>query len=384
MSWARGRRLLVGVSLCAALLSGCGEETAKCGQPPGATCGGPGGAGGGGMGATGGSGGTSGVAGMAGSGGMSGMGGSGGSVMEPPIMGPAPTACVPMAAATTTVMKMVLHTGSEELMGLALRREDLFAADAMGIVRLAEGTTSLARVTMTQVDEVMAADLRLYWVDASSLFRVDYDAMAEAPELVASGLQAPATLLRHDETNVFYAHASTSSVWRQPIDGTAGAQLVTGASVKDLHVQGGSVFYAAGQAIKSVEIESGEVTDIVTAAPRAVLDIDTNGIELVWSDGVEVFTTDIEDQAMSVALTQAGPSATGSGQSRITHLALHGTAIYFADAAGNIGTAGLSGATCSLLHTGMGEVRGLAVLDEHKLFVNVRVGESSELWAIMH
>jgi len=87
---------------------------------------------------------------------------------------------------------------------------------------------------------------------------------------------------------------------------------------------------------------------------------------------------------MSVALTQAGPSATGTGQSRITHLALYGTAIYFADAAGNIGTAGLSGATCSLLHTGMGEVRGLVVLDEHKLFVNVRVGESSELWAIMH
>jgi hypothetical protein len=254
----------------------------------------------------------------------------------------------------------------------------------MGIVRLSAGSTTLARVTNAEVDEVMAADLRLYWVEAGSLYRVDYDAMGGMPELVASGLRTPATLLRHDENNVFYAHAGTSSVWRQPIDGSAGAQLVAGASVKDLHVQGGSVFYAAGSQIKSAEIESGEVTDIVTAAPRAVLDIDTNGTELVWSDGVEVFAADIDDPEMETPLTQAGPSATGTGQSRITHLALFGSAIYFADAAGNVGTAALSGATCSLLHTGVGEVRGLSVLDEHKLFINVRVGESSELWAIMH
>ena len=299
-------------------------------------------------------------------------------------MGPAPTACVPLAATSTNVMKTVLYSGSEELKGLALRRDDLFAADATGIVRLAEGTASLERVTTAEVDEVMAADLRLYWVEAGSLFRVDYDAMGEAPELVASGLQTPATLLRHDETNVFYAHAATSSVWRQPIDGSAGVQLVTGASVKDMHVQGGSVFFAAGKAITSIEIESGEDTEIVAAAPRAVLDIDTDGVTLVWSDGVEVFATDVEDRAMPIALTQAGPSATGTGQSRITHLALFGSAIYFADAAGNVGTARLAGASCSLLHAGMGQVRGLAVLDEHTLFANVRVGESSELWAIMH
>lgn len=381
MKSGSGRRLLAGVSLCVAL-SGCGSDS-KCEHttPTGQTTCSPGGEGGGG---SGGSGGASGVAGMAGSGGRSGAGGSGGSTMEPPITGPTPTACVPMAAATTTVMKTVLYSGSEDLKGLALRREDLFAADALGIVRLTEGATALARVTTAEVVELMAADLRMYWVDASSLYRVDFDAMGEEPELVASGLQTPATLLRHDEENVFYAHVSSSSVWRQPIDGSAGAQLVAGVSVKDLHVQGGSVFYAAGQAIRRVEIKSGQATDIVTTTPRPVLDIDTDGMALVWSDGVEVFSTDVDDPEVSIALTQAGPSAAGAGQSRITQLALHGSAIYFADAAGNLGTAALSGPSCSLLHTGAGQVRGLVVLDEHTLFVNVRVGESSELWAITH
>ena len=203
------------------------------------------------------------------------------------------------------------------------------------------------------------------------------------PELVASGLQTPATLLRHDETNVFYVHASSSSVWRQPLDGTAGVQLVMGTSVKDLHVQGGSVFFASGQKVQSIEAMGGggAVSDIVDDAPRIVLDIDTNGVDLVWSDGVELFATSVDDGSMHTPLTQAGPSASGMGQSRIKHMALRGASVVFADNAGNIGTAPINGSTCRLLISEAGDVRALAV-DDDAIYLNVRVGESSELWRI--
>jgi hypothetical protein len=274
--------------------------------------------------------------------------------------------------------KTVLYSGSEQLEGLAVRRSDLFATDATGIVRLSEGATSLARVTSATVGEVLAADLRLYWIDAGSLYRVDFDADGAVPDLVASGLQSPAKLLRHNEGNVFYA--STASVLRQPLDGAAGVQVVSAAAT-DIAVAGMSLFYASGQTIKRVSTEGGTAQDVVTDAPRAITDIETDSADLVWTDGVEVFGVEVEDGALDKPLTQAGPSATGTGQSRIKLLALQGNAVYFADNAGSIGMALLNGSLCELVASDVGEVHGL-VVDEDAIYVNVRVATGSELWRI--
>jgi hypothetical protein len=316
---------------------------------------------------------------MGGSGGA-GTGGSGGGVTEPPISGPAPTACVPTGPSLSALgaSRTVLYSGSEQLEGLAVRRSDLFATDATGIVRLAENATSLERVTTANVVEVLAADLRLYWMDAGSLYRVDFDADDAAPDLVVAGLQSSATLLRHDETNVFYM--SGSSVWRQPLDGTTGEQVVSAAAT-DLAVAGMSLFYASGQAIKRVSTEGGTAEDVMTGAPRAITDIETNGVDLVWTDGVEVFGIEIADGALDKPLTQAGPSAIGMGQSRIRHLALLGNAVYFADDAGSIGKALLNGSLCELIVAQAGDVRGL-IVDDDSIYVNVRVASGSELWRI--
>jgi hypothetical protein len=300
--------------------------------------------------------------------------------MEPAIMGPLPTACVPSgpSASELGASKTVLYRGSEQLEGLAVRRSDLFATDATGIVRLSEGATSLARVTTANVGEVLAADLRLYWIDAGSLYRVDFDGDGAMPEVVASGLRSPATLLRHDEANVYYA--STSSVLRQPLDGTAGAQVISAAAT-DLAVAGMSLFYASGQKIQRVSSEGGTAEDVVSDAPRAIADIETDGADLVWTDGVEVFGIALEDGAIDKPLTQAGPSATGTGQSRIKLLALHSNAVYFADNAGNIGKALLNGSLCELVASDVGEVHGL-IVDEDAIYLNVRQASGSELWRI--
>jgi len=362
--------------LCTALfLGGCGQdEPCSGGSCAGAAA------------QTGGVGGTGGASGMGGEGGdagMGGMGGSGGAQMEPPIMGPMPTACVPLIEAAAPTER-VLYEGVEELHGLAHRRSDLFAWDATGIVRLSEGAMQLERVASAQVEEVMAADLRLYWSQGSTLFRIDFDADAGEPELVAMGLQSPPTLLRHDQTNVFYAHASSSSVWQQPIDGSAGTQLAMTAGVNDLLVHGGRLYIASGQSVRRVDLATDEISDVIAQAPRTVLDIETNGPQLVWSDGVAVCSVDLEDPQAPMALTQAGPSATGVGQSRIKQIVLQGSAVFFADTAGNLGSAALSGASCRLLHVGRGDVRGLVVPDGDNIFVNVRAAQSSELWAIAH
>lgn len=371
------RRFLWSAWLGAAVLGACSADPkcepgrSSCAEDPAAGAGGAAGAAG-----------AMGGAGASGASGAGGEGGAGGVVMmEPPIVGPAPTACVPVAASAAS--KVVRYSGGEALEGLALRRLDLFAWDASGIVRLSEGATALERVTAAAVSEVLPAGLRLYWTDGASLYRVDYDADGAAPERVVEGLRAPATLLRNDETSVFYAHASSSSVWRQPLDGSAGAQLVSGVSAQDLHVHGGGVLYASGSKIERVMVESGAVTTLVAAAPRPVLEIETNGVELVWSDGVEVFAMGLGGAGEAAPLTQAGPSASGVGQSRIKRIVLHGSAVYFADNAGNIGTAALSGSSCALLYAAAGDVRGM-VVDDESVYVNVRVGESSELWALAH
>lgn len=374
MKRARVFGFVVGAAILA--LGGCGEDS----EPgcTGASCGGAGaGAIGGASGASGngGSGGVSGSSGAGGLGGSAGDGGMGG--MEPPIMGPQPMSCVPtgpMASALGASMT-VLYSGTELLEGLSMRRSDLFVTDPTGILRFSEGATALSRVTTASVAEVLAADLRLYWVNAGSLYRVDLDAQAEAPELVASGLQSPATLLRHDEKNVFYA--TTASVWKQPIDGTAGVQLVT-ADAADLSVAGETLYFASGQALKRVATEGGAAMDLVVDAPRTITDIETNGVDLVWTDGVEVFGTTVENAAMDKALTQAGPSATGVGQSRIGLLQLNGNAVYFADNAGNIGKALLNGSLCELIVQGAGDVRGLAVDDDY-VYLNVRASSGSQL-----
>lgn len=98
----------------------------------------------------------------------------------------------------------------------------------------------------------------------------------------------------------------------------------------------------------------------------------------MWTDGVEVFGTTIEDAAMDKALTQAGPSATGVGQSRIALLQLHRNAVYFADSAGNIGSALLNGSPCELIAQDAGEVRGLVVDDDY-VYLNVRTSSGSKL-----
>lgn len=377
MKRARAFGFAVGAAMLA--LGGCGEDSEPAGCT-GASCGGAGAGAIGGAGGASGQGGSGGVSGTSGTGGIGGSAGDGGmGGMEPPIMGPQPTACVPtgpMASALGASMT-VLYSGTELLEGLAMRRTDLFATDATGILRFSDGATALARVTTASVTEVLAADLRLYWADAGSLYRVDFDADAAMPELVASGLQSPATLLRHDEENVFYAHATTASVWKQPIDGTAGMQLVSAAAA-DLSVAGETLYFASGQAVKRVATEGGTAMDVVSDAPRTITDIDTNGVELVWTDGVEVFGTTTEEGAMDKALTQAGPSATGVGQSRIALLQLHGNAVYFADNAGNIGTALLNGSLCELIAQGAGDVRGLSVDDDY-VYLNVRVSSGSQL-----
>lgn len=371
---------LVGALVCASALAGCGGEESdpSC---TGASCGGGGAGGMGGSGGASGLGGQGGTSGMGGSGGMSGSGGTGGTIMEPPIMGPAPTACVPSLAAAGGVQPTMLYAGGEQLKGLALRRNDLFASDGQGIMRLPEGATALERVTTANVTEVLAADLRLYWADAGSLYRVDFDAMAGAPELVASGLQAPATLLQHDEDNVFYANTGSSSVWRQPLDGTAGVQLVMGAAVSDLAIAGGSLYFAVGQAVKRVATDTGAATDVLTDAPRSVTAIDTNGVDLVWTDGVEIFGTEVENAQMHRPLSQAGPSASGAGQSRIKQIVLHDNAVYFVDNAGNVGKALLNGSLCELMLDGLGTVRAIAVSDEY-LYLNKQDGSGSELLRI--
>lgn len=124
-------------------------------------------------------------------------------------------------------------------------------------------------MTTASAAEVLAADLRLYWVEAGSLYRVDFDADAEAPELVASGLHSPATLLRHDQQNVFYVHAASSSIWRQPIDGSAGMQHVSSGAT-DLAIAGATLYFANGQAVKRVATEGGTAMDVLSDAPRTV------------------------------------------------------------------------------------------------------------------
>lgn len=380
MQRALSRRLAQAIGLFVALAAACGgtEDEPGC---AGAECSVAGSSGMGGAGGASGEGGASGLGGAGGSGGMSGAGGSGGAnMMEPPITGPMPSACVP-ALPAGSLPKTVLYAGSELLEGLSLRRRDLFATDGMGIVRLTDGATALERVTNAQVEEVLPADLRMYWTDAGTLYRIDYDADAEQGEVVASGLQAPATMLRHDETNVFYAHLGSSSVWRQPLDGSAGVQLVTGARVSDLFVQGGSLFFATGTRIARVDAMGGAPRDVVSDAPRAVTDIETDGVDLVWTDGVEIFSSSADEPGSHTGLSQAGPSATGTGQSRIKWLAIHGTSVYFVDNAGNVGAALLNGSACKLLWEGAGEVHGL-VVDDDFIYLNVRVAQSSELWRI--
>jgi len=83
----------------------------------------------------------------------------------------------------------------------------------------------------------------------------------------------------------------------------------------------------------------------------------------------------------SKALTQAGPSASGVGQSRIKQLALAGNAVYFADNAGSIGKALLNGSLCELIVQEAGELHGFAV-DDDFVYANVRVAGQSELWRI--
>jgi hypothetical protein len=381
MKRARAFGFAVGAAILA--LGGCGED--KEPACTGASCGGAGAGANGGAGGASGQGGSGGVSGTSGTGGMGGSAGDGGmGGMEPPIMGPQPTACVPtgpMASALGASMT-VLYSGTELLEGLAMRRTDLFATDATGILRFSEGATTLARVTTASVAEVLAADLRLYWADAGSLYRVDFDADAAAPELVASGLQSPATLLRHDEENVFYAHETTASIWKQPLDGTAGMQLIN-ADAADLSVVGATLYFASGQAVKRVATEGGTAMDVVIDAPRTITDIETNGVDLAWTDGVEVFGTTTEEGAMDKALTQAGPSATGVGQSRIKLLQLHGNAVYFVDNAGNIGTALLNGSLCELIAQDAGDVRGFAVDDDY-VYLNVRAATGSQLVRIEH
>jgi hypothetical protein len=374
MKRARAFGFAVGAAILA--LGGCGEDS----EPgcTGASCGGAGAGAVGGASGQGGSGGASGASGAGGMGGTAGDGGMGG--MEPPIMGPAPTSCVPTGplASTLGASKTVLYSGTELLEGLAMRRTDLFATDATGILRLTEGATALARVTTASVAEVLAADLRLYWADAGSLYRVDFDADAEAPELVASGLQSPATLLQHDEENVFYAHETTASIWKQPLDGSAGLQLLS-SDAADLSVAGETLYVASGQAVLRVATGgNSQAMNVLSDAPRTITDIETNGVELVWTDGVEVFGTTTEEGAMDKALTQAGPSATGVGQSRIALLRLHGNAVYFADNAGNIGKALLNGSLCELIAAGAGDVRGLAIDDDY-VYLNVRADGGSQL-----
>jgi hypothetical protein len=364
----------VGAAILA--LGGCGED--KEPACTGASCAGRGASGG--AGGASGQGGSGGVSGTSGAGGMAAAAGSGGTNgMEPPIMGPQPTSCIPMGplASALGASMTELYSGPELLEGLAMRRNDLFATDATGILRFVDGATSLARVTNANVADVLAADLRLYWTDAGSLYRVDFDADAAAPELVVSGLQSPATLLRHDEENVFYAHPASSSVWKQPLDGSAGTQLVSAGAV-DLAVAGATLYFASGQAVKQVATDGGTATDVLSDAPRTIAAIETNGVDLVWTDGVEVFGTTIEDAAMHKALTQAGPSATDAGQSRIALLQLHGNAVYFADSAGNIGTALLNGSLCELIAQDAGDVRGLAVDDDY-VYLNVRESSGSKL-----
>lgn len=335
--------------------------------------------------------GASGLGGAADDAASGGVGGMQDASVPATLVGPASTACAPIGplASALGATRSILYSGPEELSGLAVRGGALFAIDGTGIVRLAEGGSALERVATAQVDEIHAADLRLYWIENAQVFRASFDGSAQVPELVAMNAQEPATWLQNDETDLYYAHVTSQSVWRQPIDGSAATQLVSAVRVQGMELHGGSLFYAnGGDGIRSVAVEGGDAEDFVIDAPRPVLALDMDGTSLVWTDSTEILgvTDDAPDEI--VALSQGGPSLTGASRSRITSFVRLGEDVYFADAAGSVGHASMEdAAACSLLAQHAGEIRALAIDggaagEGAALYVNVRLTGSTELWRL--
>jgi hypothetical protein len=316
-----------------------------------------------------------------GSGGTGGIGGTGGmEPSRPPIEGPEPSACEPdVASGAIDSARTVLFSGSEPLTGLTARRGELYARDAIGIVRWREGATALERVSSGAGGPLLAGGLRLYWVEGGSAYRVSFDANDEAPDVVAS-VMAPATFLQNDENNLYYWHATSRSVWQQPLDGSAPTAIVTGADVDALQLHGGALYYASGKSVTKHSVEPGsEPSAALEEAPRFILAMQTDGIDLVWTDSLELMRVALDAPDQLRKLSQGGPD--GTERARITGFTIFGNHVYFIDDAGNVGRARRDTTECTLLVADAGTLHAI-VADDDAVYVSAEVGASHELWRL--
>jgi hypothetical protein len=306
----------------------------------------------------------------------------------PPPMGhPAPadsTGCAPEgpSVAALGTMRAVLYTGPRELAQIAVRRKDVLAADRSdGLLRMSLDTTTFERVAQVpMLATFLAADLSAYWVNGNAIYKASLEATDAAPEMVASGVMHGAQFLAYDEENLYFA--DSESIWKQPLDGSAGTNLHSAIAVQDMKLFGGKLYYSDlySQRVYRVPADGGDAESLAVGMQGTVQAVAADTDSVYWVDDTQIERTMLDSPGEFTTIGQGGSAPLGRG--RVMTMKLIEDRLYWADDVFDIGWTAIDGSACGLVVKGLAGVSGWDV-DEDAVYVAVPgAGGGSELWRI--